>query len=52
MTDKFTLVEILEDIIDLFEAWKNGIFKDIGITWVNEPPAITKVRQLLKELND
>jgi hypothetical protein len=32
--------------IDLFEAWRDGIFKRMGITWQTEPPAIIELRRV------
>lgn len=41
--------EALQDCVDLFEAWKEGIFSRIGVSWTIEPPAIVKAKALLNE---
>lgn len=33
--------------VDLFEGWQKGIFKDVGVTWQKEPPAIIQARAVL-----
>ena len=39
----------LQDCIALFEAWRDGIFAKIGVTWMEEPPAIQKARAILAD---
>jgi len=39
--------EIVFNMIILFELWRDGIFKDIGIEWESEPPAIVKAKEWL-----
>jgi hypothetical protein len=39
--------EIVFNIIVLFEMWRNGIFKDLGIEWESDPPAIVKAKEWL-----
>jgi len=48
--DKIT--EVLEANIILFESWRDGIFKKIGVSWGEEPPAIKAARKLLKEIKE
>jgi hypothetical protein len=45
--------EIIFDMIILFEMWRNGIFKDLGIEWESDPPAIIKAKGWLvsKKIN-
>ncbi len=38
--------ELIFDLVNLFEAWKNGILRDI-IKWEKEPPAIQRAKQYL-----
>jgi hypothetical protein len=40
--------DALAACIDLFEAWRDGIFARSGITWTKEPPAIVKARAWLE----
>ena len=39
--------EIIFDMIILFEMWRNGIFKDLGIEWESDPPVIVKAKEWL-----
>ncbi len=39
--------EIIVNMIILFEMWRNGIFKDLGIEWESGPPAIVKAKEWL-----
>lgn len=34
--------------VTLFEFWRDGIFKTIGVEWVEEPPAIWAARKALE----
>jgi hypothetical protein len=48
MKERITQLEgALRSNIELFEAWRDGIFAQVGIQWVEEPPAIRAVRALL-----
>ena len=37
----------LKACIEMFEAWRDGIFKRMGIKWTEEPPAIVAARAAL-----
>ena len=39
--------EALVGMVKLFEMWRDGIFKQIGVEWINEPPAIIAARKVL-----
>jgi hypothetical protein len=39
----------LERCVELFEAWRDGIFKKLGMAWETPPPAIAGARALLSE---
>jgi hypothetical protein len=48
LEERITQLEgALRSNIELFEAWRDGIFAQVGIQWVEEPPAIRAVRALL-----
>ena len=46
------LVKALEAVLELWEGWKHGVFKNLGIEWVHEPPAIIQAREALKHCNE
>lgn len=35
-----------QQAIELVEGWQNGIFQQVGITWLDDPPAIRKLKEL------
>lgn len=37
----------LEQTVELFESWRDGVFKTLGVHWINEPPAIIAARAAL-----
>ena len=39
----------IKDLLDLFELWKEGIFKRNGIVWTQYPPAICAAKQYLEK---
>lgn len=39
--------EIIVQLVDLIEAWMNGIFKRVGIRWEEDPPALTMAKAYL-----
>ncbi len=39
--------EIIYYLVDLIEAWMNGILKKQGITWVELPPALKMAKEYL-----
>lgn len=38
------LLEACKQSVELFEAWRDGIFARLGIHWIEEPPAIKEMR--------
>ncbi len=42
-------IEALRSCIALFEMWRDGIFKNLGVKWEREPPALAKARKLVTE---
>jgi hypothetical protein len=41
------LVMMSVDIVELFESFRDGIFKRLGVKWEDEPPAIKAARAIL-----
>jgi hypothetical protein len=39
--------KIILDLVDLVEAWMNGIFKSSGVTWTEPPPALKRAKEYL-----
>lgn len=41
------LLEACVDMVGLFKAWQNSIFKKVGVQWTNLPPAIEKAEDAI-----
>jgi len=48
--DVADLVQAGKDTLQLFEAWRDGVFAGIGIKWKEEPPAIKAMREALSKV--
>jgi len=51
MTELEEATEILVNFVDLFEGWKQGIFKKQGINWIQEPPVVVLAREFITRQN-
>jgi len=40
--------EIIADLLSLIHGWQNEIFKNMGIEWANNPPAVDRAISWLK----
>ncbi len=47
-----SLLAAAEANIVLFELWRDGIFKMMEITWIEEPPAIQATRAAIKRARE
>ncbi|MBI5942902.1 MAG: hypothetical protein HY864_00920 [Chloroflexi bacterium] len=39
--------EVIRGLLELIYAWQNGVLKKIGISWVEQPPAVLRAEKWL-----
>jgi hypothetical protein len=39
-------------MIELFEAWRDGIFRKLGVAWIEEPPAVRAMRTAIAKAEE
>jgi hypothetical protein len=44
------LIDTVQKLLCLVEAWRSGILKKIGIVWVEDPPAIIMAKTVLAKV--
>ncbi len=45
------LYDSVQSLISLFETWRDSIFANLGVTWIEEPPSIIDAREAIKHFD-